>query len=306
MAVRFRVYEAGSATVDTEIEISDAARRLAELTERFGARPTVDTGYTFGVKFVYPAAKCYVNGATVAEIRAAYAAQRVTVRRCETDGCDNVVEGTARFCADCSEAAIELENAEPVAMVLADGTYTLVYANDEYFTFRVRSLRTGRLAGRRVVEFLSGPQNELDFEAFGFANENTINVWRRFERGHLVNRAREIEAMSRNDRAALEAAGLRYAERSSRCRNCNRVLTVPASLASGYGPDCAANLGVEYGATEPTSGNGRTSARRRTRRTETAQPTVETRGTEIDETDCPRCGDPVSVCGGCPVATAAA
>lgn len=207
-------------------------------------------------------------------------------RQCETDGCTATVEGDARFCVDCSERqADEAMRAQPG--VLNDGTYTIVYGDDSYFTFRIRVASSGRLQGRRLIEFLSGAQNELDFTAFGFVNDATINVWHRFERGHLVNRAREIEALSRNDRDALEAAGLRYAERSSRCRRCNRVLTVPASLAAGFGPDCADLLGISYGATAPTSGQGRTTRRRRPA-ADTEQTTVE--GTTADADACVTCG----------------
>lgn len=165
--------------------------------------------------------------------------------------CGSQIEDGARFCEDCTEYEIEAELADATrpAMVLDDGTYTLIYETDSYFTFRIRTVASGRLAGKRVAEYLNGPDNEVDFQAFAFVNTHTLNVWHRFERGPLVNRAREIEAMARQDRAGMEAAGLRYAERSSRCRRCNKVLTVAASLMSGYGPDCAAHLGVAYGST---------------------------------------------------------
>jgi hypothetical protein len=179
-----------------------------------------------------------------------------------------------RYCPECSETLFRVwsesvEVAEPEPFVIDDGTYTMVYGDDSYFTFRVRAVKTGKLAGKRVVEYLSGPDNSLDFQPFAFVNEHSVNVWRRFEGGHLVNRAREVERMARNDRDGMEAAGLRYAERSSRCRNCNKVLTVPASLAAGYGPDCAANLGIGYGATAPVSGQNRKRGRK------AAQPATE-------------------------------
>ena len=133
---------------------------------------------------------------------------------------------------------------EPVKpLILPDGTYTIVDVEGGYFTFRVRSLKTGKLAGRTIVEYLSGPDNTLDFQAFGFVNDHSINVWSRFERGSLVDRARQIEATARDTHAALEAAGIAYAVRSSRCRRCNKVLTVPASIHRGFGPDCAARIG---------------------------------------------------------------
>lgn len=223
--------------------------------------------------------RCGGNGVEPVRGRRESATVETAAQVCET--CPSILAmGEGRICVNCTEIAIgEIEDAAAAELatapfVLADGTYTLVYDNDQYFTFRVRSLTRGRLAGKRVVEYLNGPNNELDFQSFAFVNESTINVWRRFEGGSLVNRAREIERIARNDRAGLEAAGLLYAERSGRCRNCNRVLTVPASLAAGYGPDCAANLGIAYGGTETR------------RRRSTAAPTVEVGSTDA----CVTCG----------------
>jgi hypothetical protein len=183
------------------------------------------------------------------------------------EGCGVEVTGTVRFCEDCTANEIaEIERAAREELlntpaVLNDGTYTMVYADDAYFTFRIRTAKTGKFAGRRLVENLTGPANELDFNAFGFVNDGgTINVWKRFERGPLVNRAREIEAIARNDREALEAAGLRYAQESGRCRNCQKVLTVPASLARGFGPDCWEKVKGNYendpGTSSNDNGNG--------------------------------------------------
>lgn len=180
--------------------------------------------------------------------------------------CGNEVSLGARYCELCADdlVAAELADALRAPLMLATGTYTLVYAEGTYFTFRVREVKTGKLAGKTVVEHLTGPNNSLDFEPFAFLNPDTINVWKRYERGDMVNRAREIEAIARDDKAGLEAAGLRYAMLSSRCRRCNKVLTVPASVASGFGPDCAALLGVAYGETEPVGGE--TKASRKTRK----------------------------------------
>lgn len=246
---------------DTKTEmmtLTEAAQYVAKTAGMIG-RPeacNTPTGCLFNFEY---ATVISIKGISAESLRLAY---RQSVARPVTrvQVCDNCRTQTAtapaRICGDCSEAlAADFEAAavadQPEA-TLNDGTYTLVYGNGEYFTFRIRIVKTGRLTGKRVVEYLSGPDNGLDFQAFAFVNEGTLNVWSRFERGPLVNRAREIEALARNDREGMETAGLRYAERSSRCRRCNKVLTVPASLTAGYGPDCAAIIGAMYGeATEP-------------------------------------------------------
>lgn len=185
-----------------------------------------------------------------------------TPAHCEKCGRANVI---ARFCGDCSEdmvadieAAAAAETRELIDELLRErpillplGTYTMGLADGTHFTFRVRDVMSGRLAGKRIVEYLFGPNNSLDFRAFATVNANSINVWRRFEGGKLVQRAREIEVLARGDAAGIEAAGLLYAVKSQRCRRCNRVLTVEESVTTGYGAVCAAIVGVAYGDVDP-------------------------------------------------------
>jgi hypothetical protein len=167
--------------------------------------------------------------------------------------CGKPVVSPATRCHDCSEdiavsfedaARIDQEDKPKAELLIADGTYTMEYRDGDHFTFRVRSIKRGNLAGKRIVEFLSGPDNSLDFTAFAMVNTNSINVWKRFERGELVNRAREIESLACGLDNELENAGIAYALKSSRCRRCNKVLTVPASIHAGYGPDCAGKIGL--------------------------------------------------------------
>lgn len=156
---------------------------------------------------------------------------------------ENAADLYQRFLADQEAARVaELDRFDPTANRLPAGTYTLEYQDGSWFTFRVRIVKSGKLAGKKAVEFLSGPDNTLDFEMFAFVNEGahrtTVNVWQKYEGGDLVNRAREIESTMLKGEA-LEDAGMAYALRSSRCRRCNKVLTVPASIHRGMGPDCA-------------------------------------------------------------------
>lgn len=135
------------------------------------------------------------------------------------------------------EVAVE---AETESVTVADGTYTLEYADGTHKTYRIR---TGEFKGqeRRFVELLTGSDNERSFTAFAYLNEGTrttVNVWKRFERGTMVPFAREIEASLTKE--GLATAGLAYALKSGRCCRCGRTLTVPASIHRGMGPDCAA------------------------------------------------------------------
>ena len=119
-----------------------------------------------------------------------------------------------------------------------EGTYTIVYSTGDHFTFRVKALTTGSLAGKTIVEYLAGPDNDNDFVGFGFIDPPTarVSVWKRYQHGDMPRKAYHIRNMFNN--GAAESAGMAYAMRAGRCRRCNRTLTVPASIHRGYGPEC--------------------------------------------------------------------
>src|SRR5438132_1243023 len=48
-------------------------------------------------------------------------------------------------------------------------------------TFRVRTIKKGKLEGRRVVELLTGPDNLSSYQGFGTVEDDgAITVWKRF------------------------------------------------------------------------------------------------------------------------------
>jgi len=118
------------------------------------------------------------------------------------------------------------------------GTFTVVFDGDDYQTIRLKSPRDGNFAGRVLAEYMSGPDNELSFTAFGEVVGDEVRVWRRF--ADTPNKGRWVRAvyavLTGGER---DAAGLRYALASNRCCRCNKTLTVPASIHAGMGPDCA-------------------------------------------------------------------
>jgi hypothetical protein len=151
------------------------------------------------------------------------------------DGLKADREDRARYAAQ-----VEFGTSAPKAK-LQDGFYTVVFADDSYRTLRVRTqAKDARFApGEQVVAFLSGSDNESDYQGFAFLKPNgTFNVWKRFKENDSLARALQVLV------TVPEAAGQEYALRSGRCRRCNRTLTVPASINRGFGPDCAEMVGV--------------------------------------------------------------
>lgn len=124
-------------------------------------------------------------------------------------------------------------------MEIEDGTYTVVYADGQYRTLRVKTVKNGGLQGKQIAGFLSGPDNESMYTFVGFVTLSGIKFWRKFsdfqstERLERINRAFEIVSEDRFK------AGEAYALRSGKCFCCSKKLTVPASLFRGLGPVCA-------------------------------------------------------------------
>lgn len=123
-------------------------------------------------------------------------------------------------------------------------------ATGEHRTFQVRSawFKGDDKEGppRRLVELLTGPDNESDYQAFGqlevYRSDDPhpheafrIKIWRRFqEDSQFARLARMLERIEEH-----EEAGRVELFFEGRCRRCNRALTVPESIESGIGPTCA-------------------------------------------------------------------
>ncbi len=129
-----------------------------------------------------------------------------------------------------------------------NATITIVSpVTGDHRTFRIRTIQRGDLKGRRIVELLVGPDNGNDFRGFGSVDEDgSIKVWKRFHGDqNNVRSSGGFAPRSLYEKFAdllcypekWQAKGVRYAF-ALRCRRCGRLLSVPESVASGYGPEC--------------------------------------------------------------------
>lgn len=157
-------------------------------------------------------------------------------------------DGQARP-APAPEQAPEQAPAQP--REVPNGTYTIVFdpeVPEEYRTLRLRDdFRDDGPEGAQVVEYLSGPDNELDFTGCAFLEGARLRVWKRHRGGELQREVEECVRVllgERGDEDPLGDARLAYAIVSGRCSACGRKLTVPASLHRGMGPDCAEKRGL--------------------------------------------------------------
>lgn len=150
-----------------------------------------------------------------------------------------------------SQAALQLEEA-PVGRLttaadarrfLEAGNATVTVrsrATGNRFTYRVRKSQDGAIS---FVSLLKGPDNESSYAYFGYVRRGVF-----FHGGQKARVGRD----------APSAKGFEWLWKSlqqdhmpstvevwheGRCGRCNRKLTVPSSIASGIGPDCAEQMG---------------------------------------------------------------
>lgn len=126
-----------------------------------------------------------------------------------------------------------------------NGTYTMRNVESgEHRTFKIRTVKEGPLEGKRIVALLTGPDNSTDFTGFGFVENDRISVWKKC-RGEFKKSAYEWYAEMLE---TLGCDGGRFKDKtytvmvSRRCLKCNRKLTVPSSIESGYGPECGGRI----------------------------------------------------------------
>ena len=152
--------------------------------------------------------------------------------------------------------------------MLHNGIYTITNTETgEHRTFKIstQSNDSKFAPGKRTVALLAGPDNDHDYQGFGFVYEqpalvadnadalpaSRITVWQS-KRGNSGKRSAwefyaallSLFQFSRSEDEEVSATatlyGRTYSVRlSKRCCRCNRRLTTPESIALGIGPICA-------------------------------------------------------------------
>ena len=97
-------------------------------------------------------------------------------------------------------------------------------------TMRIKTVKNGALAGKRIISLLIGPNNEEDYLGIGFVGNDGIYVWNK----HKGTKYEQIV----NCLLKIEQMGL-ICKASTKCRVCNKTLTTKESLELGIGPICA-------------------------------------------------------------------
>lgn len=154
-----------------------------------------------------------------------------------------------------------------------NGTYTVSHPQRGHFTVKLFTVLKGNLAGKRILSVLTGPDNQRDYTAVAFWDDEkkTAFCWRKFKGSYGVRldgwHWQGPTSQDRSDPSALapgeehpmskteqklaiwanlivRSAGTYWAGEgyrlavAGRCVRCNRELTDPVSIETGIGPKC--------------------------------------------------------------------
>lgn len=132
-----------------------------------------------------------------------------------------------------------------------NATFTIETPDAEHMTFRVRRVEPTERFPKPAyfVSTLIGPCNETNYIYVGKLDDFTGQVsttakseqWRDTFRFRLLNRI--LCRVWGGEHAAFESYGYRLMH-CGKCGRCGRKLTVPSSIDSGIGPECARQMGV--------------------------------------------------------------
>lgn len=118
-----------------------------------------------------------------------------------------------------------------------------------HWTFKVRGKDLDDGSGKKIyfVSLLAGPDNESSYAYLGVLNPETGEV-RLTKASKFAETATVVRVLRRalariwaGEQGAIEAAGFRL-HHEGRCCRCGRLLTVPSSIESGIGPECATKI----------------------------------------------------------------
>ena len=145
-------------------------------------------------------------------------------------------------------------NPETAVQFILAGDARVTFLNEatgNRFTYRVTAPKVDTARGGRVTDltspmrFVALADNESTFAYLGFIRDGGAFAWGRKSRVRADAPSVEVFAFiwdtlrfgTMPDDVSIWHEG--------HCGRCGRTLTVPASIASGFGPDCAALLGID-------------------------------------------------------------
>jgi hypothetical protein len=122
--------------------------------------------------------------------------------------------------------------------------FTVANPQGEHYTYRVSAPKQG--GDIRFVSLLTGPDNTGDYTYLGLLKAGSGDV--------VATAKSKLSTTSRPFAVAQFAVNVVFGKRplpagyrlihAGRCGRCARLLTVPESVETGFGPECAGKLGL--------------------------------------------------------------
>lgn len=126
--------------------------------------------------------------------------------------------------------------------------FAAMHTTPPHYTFRVAHKEASmRFPEAWFVSLLTEPDNENSYSYMGIlsAHDGKINLTRKsaYPKTSMVVRLleRTLDRVWANEGEKIEAAGFKLHHEGKCCR-CGRLLTVPESIESGIGPECAKRM----------------------------------------------------------------
>lgn len=134
---------------------------------------------------------------------------------------------------------------EFVAGQVSKGFYTVAHEDGTHRTFKVGQWKDDtRRPGQKIrwIGLLTGASNVSDYTtAARQGDDGKISLMPKFTNNDAL--AADLALLFGEDVEGRAKAREAYAMKSGRCSRCGLMLTVPASLHRGLGPDCAGKVG---------------------------------------------------------------
>lgn len=124
--------------------------------------------------------------------------------------------------------------------------FTLVsVASGQRFTYRIKASSDGQV---HFVSLLNGPDNETQYAYFGYIRRGVF--FHGGAKAKVSADAPSAKGFAWFYKLLSQTAGNANLDpriefwHEGRCGRCGRALTVPESVASGFGPECAGRIGL--------------------------------------------------------------
>lgn len=121
----------------------------------------------------------------------------------------------------------------------------------EHFTYKITQLIDAKTNERKDIWFvkvLTGPDNSSNYTFIGtiFADKSKFV---HSQKSRIGADALSVQIMTwfiRNLMSNSDKFEQCIVYHEGRCARCGRKLTTPESISTGFGPECAANAGIEW------------------------------------------------------------